>query len=257
MAEAAASAAGASSKRPKQVGPEPLTAAPSAPASRSASSALLGPGAGRELRAGGRSRGRRRARRARRAASSRSGPGRAVARAAQAVELGVDGRGREAFVVRDQDGAEGRELHRLDALADPWTSAWRGTSWLGTSEPRSAASRRSSCSVERRRPPARWRCAAWPRRRRCRRRARRRRGCASRSSSRAEGARAPRASGIAERPCGEVVVRDALALHDVVAGLERLGGELVGEVDRREQRAERMQAVVARAPTWRTRLSLA
>jgi hypothetical protein len=40
-----------------------------------------------------------------------------LAGAVQAIELGVDGRGRQAFVIREQHSGEGRQRRRLDPLA--------------------------------------------------------------------------------------------------------------------------------------------
>ena len=143
---AAASAAARSANSPKQVGPEPLTAAPSAPSAAEAPErrrqlwpqrerrrleVVLEPGSElggrrrRERRGAARDRARRERRRAGRARRRRR-PSRAPRRPARAPRR----------------AAGARSARRCSPT--PCTSAWRGSSWLGTSEPRSAASSRSS-----------------------------------------------------------------------------------------------------------------
>ena len=235
------------------MGPEPLTAAPSAPAAREARRASPRSSGRSERAAGWRSfssaRGELGCGLA--AASSRSGSGSSLSRsAADPVELGVD-----AAPV-DRPSASGHQ-HRVERrAARPARPARRppararGAGRAGSA--RRSRGRRPACAAPRRSSgsPASSLASA-----------QRRRGVGA-SAAQPGGHRdalvdrqlergqlATRAGAeVRQRPGREVVARHARADRRVSAPESRgVGGELVGELDRGEQRADRMHAVLARA----------
>ena len=218
------------------------------PRSGGAPASWRGLAAGRARRPGGRSRVRRparpdRLRRARAAAPDRAARGRrrsGRARRRRRPSRAPSGSGTSTAVSGGSSTGSTRS-------PTPCTSAWRGSSWLGTSEPRSAASLSSSSEVSG--PPASSLAI---------------RSAAAASAlpppspaatgmrlsilylQRGEPATRARAE-VGQRPRREVVVRHAGADDGVGARVARRGGQLVGEIDRRHQRADRMHAVLARA----------
>ena len=149
---AAPAAAPRSAKSPKQVGPDPLTSAASGAGPRRSVEHLgqLGPQRQRGglevvLERAGRAAGGA-SRRAHAAVADRAA--RASPASDRAPRRRVPWTGpRAAAPERRRRAAAARPASTSSPT--PWTSAWRGSTWLGTSEPRPAAISRSGVGVER------------------------------------------------------------------------------------------------------------
>ena len=227
------------------MGPEPLTgrrgrpprAARRAPAPARAA-ATARPAGGRSP-AGASPAGRRRARRSALGVEPAVAPARR-SRSSSRVDGGRGQPARPAARARPQR----RQLDRLHDLAHALDQRVARLDLAGHVGAEAGRRARAAASASSGAPAMRWRRAARPRRRRCRPPGRRRPGCACRSvtrsggssgTRRAEAPRAPRRRGSGPSTPGHSTT--------VVGPAPPRPSQLVGEVERGEQRAERVQAV--------------